>query len=126
MELRTGLSGPRQTVGGMKEGKRGGTGGGGRRCNGPKRRKELKYHFATSITRRDCSELSEKLEGKRAECALGGGAYLFLVSVDVDEVEGEDVVLGPHQQPPPLLIQQESVVARAVGQAVEGDEVTRL
>lgn len=54
------------------------------------------------------------------------GAYLFLVSVDVDEVEGEDVVLGPHQQPPPLLVQQESVVARAVGQAVEGDEVTRL
>lgn len=52
--------------------------------------------------------------------------YLFLVSVEVDEVEREDVVLGADQQSAPLLIQQESVVARAVGQAIEGDEVTGL
>lgn len=31
--------------------------------------------------------------------------YLFLVSVDVDEVEWENVVLGSDQQPPSLLIQ---------------------
>lgn len=52
--------------------------------------------------------------------------YLLLVSVEVDEVEWEDVVLGADQQSASLLIQQESVVARAVGQAIEGDEVTGL
>lgn len=60
------------------------------------------------------------------ERALGYHSYLLLVPVDVDEVEGEDVVLGPHQQPSPLLVQQEGVVAGAVGHAVEGDQVTRV
>lgn len=52
--------------------------------------------------------------------------YLLLVSVDVDQVEGEEVVLGAHQQPSSLLVQQEGVVARAVRQAVKGDQVTGL
>lgn len=52
--------------------------------------------------------------------------YLFLVSVDVDQVEGEEVVLGAHQQPSSLLVQQEGVVAGAVRQAVKGDQVTGL
>lgn len=52
--------------------------------------------------------------------------YLFLVSVDVDQVEGEEVVLGAHQQPSSLLVQQEGVVARAVSQAVKGDQVAGL
>lgn len=52
--------------------------------------------------------------------------YLFLVPVDIDQVEREDVVFGADQQSPSFLIEQESVVARAVGQAVKGDEVTGL
>ena len=36
------------------------------------------------------------------------------------------MVLGAHQQPPSLLVQQEGVVARAVGQAVKGDQVAGL
>lgn len=66
------------------------------------------------------------MEGEWRWRELGYHFYLLLVSVDVDEVEGEDVVLSPHQQPPPLLVQQEGVVAGAVGHAVEGDQVTRV
>lgn len=62
--------------------------------------------------------------GREESAGLGYHLYLLLVSVDVDQVEGEDVVLGPHQQPAPLLVQQEGVVAGAVGHAVKGDQVT--
>lgn len=36
------------------------------------------------------------------------------------------MVLGAHQQPPSLLVQQEGVVAGAVSQAVEGHQVAGL
>lgn len=52
--------------------------------------------------------------------------YLRIVSADVEEVKREDVVLGSHHESPLLLIQQEGVVSRAVGQAFECHKVVRL
>ena len=49
--------------------------------------------------------------------------YLCIVSADVEEVKREDVVLGSHHESPLLLVQQEGVVSRAVGQAFECHKV---
>lgn len=61
---------------------------------------------------------------------VGGGVghrpHLRVVSADIEEVEGEDVVLGAHHKPPFLLVQEEGVVSRAVGQALERHEVVGL
>lgn len=52
--------------------------------------------------------------------------YLCVVSADIEEVEREDVVLGSHHQSPSLLVQQEGVVGRAVGQALKRHKVVGL
>ena len=49
-----------------------------------------------------------------------------VVLADVEEVEGEDVVFGPDHESAFLLIQQECVVSRTVGQAIESHQVVRL
>lgn len=51
--------------------------------------------------------------------------YLRIFS-DIEEVEREDVVFGPDHEPSLLLIQQEGVVRRAVGQAFKCHQVVRL
>lgn len=51
--------------------------------------------------------------------------YLHIVS-DIEKVEREDVVFGPDHEPSLLLVQQEGVVRRAVGQAFKRHQVVRL
>lgn len=48
--------------------------------------------------------------------------YLHIVS-DIEKVEREDVVFGPDHEPSLLLVQQEGVVRRAVGQAFKRHQV---
>lgn len=52
--------------------------------------------------------------------------YLCIVFADIEEVKGEDVVLGSHYESSFLLVQQEGVVSRTVGQAFKRDKVVRL
>lgn len=52
--------------------------------------------------------------------------YLCIVSADIEEVEREDVVLGAHHQSSFLLVQQEGVVSRTVGQAFKRHKVVGL
>ena len=51
--------------------------------------------------------------------------YLRIIS-DVKEVKSEDVVFGPDHKPSLLLVQQEGVVRRAVGQAFKCHQVVRF
>lgn len=91
MELWTALSGPRQTVGGM--------GGGG--LDGVMDWREKKS--SNNILQPQQNTLT--FQHARTNRLSSSELHLFLVSVDVDEVERENVVLGSDQQPPSLLVQ---------------------
>lgn len=77
-------------------------------------------------TVRGAKQTRSRMERPSTKRGSSFWCYLCVVSTDVEEVEREDVVLGSHHQSPPLLVQQEGVVGRAVGQTLERHKVVRL
>lgn len=69
--------------------------------------------------------LIKEKKNRQTDAKIKCWMYLRIV-FDIEEAERKDVVFGPDHEPSLLLIQEEGVVRRAVGQAFKRHQVVGL